>query len=133
MPAPRRLTSVLLIASVMSLAAGCGVKANDVAPSGIATDSVADPSDPQTTTTTTRPSSTAPPNRTSTPGADEQTIKDQLVAAFKTVGLTDKQAKCLADAYTRDFGTASGTPDYSKILNLLAKCNVDPSQLGAGG
>lgn len=146
MPAPRRLYSVLLIASVLSLTAGCGVKSNDAAPSGIATDSVPDTSDPLTTTTvegsaqssdstttTSASSTTAPANRPSTPGVDEQTIKDQLVAGFKTLGLTDKQAKCMADAYTRDFGTASGTPDYSKILNLLSTCNIDPSKLGAGG
>lgn len=160
---PRGRLLTLLIAAVLTVVVvGCGVKTEDAGGSsgdtvvddsssstgggGAATPgsatvpapetTVDTPAEPAGTTTepdatTTEPDSTTAPSLP--PGVDEEQIKDQLATGFKSLGLNDTEATCLADAYIREFGVTTGTPDTSKIIDLFAECDIDPTKIGAGG
>ena len=149
---PRRRLLTLLIAAVLAITIfGCGVKVEDgggssdvtVVDESTTTGDSGEDSTTQVTGTdqtagtaitepaTTEPDDTSPPSLP--PGVDEEQIKDQLATGFKTLGLNDKEAKCLADAYIREFGVTTGTPDTTKIIDLFGECNIDPTKIGAGG
>lgn len=80
--------------------------------------------------TTTEPDDTTPSSLP--PGVDEEQVKDQLATGFKSLGLNDEESTCLADAYIREFGLTTGTPDTSKIIDLFAECGIDPTKIGGG-
>jgi len=148
----------LLVASLLSVvAAGCGVKASNDAGSATANaeavvpttegrypgdDGGAQPAEPTDTTTgpgdgpaTTSPDETVP-NEMSTlpPSLDEEALKDQIALGFESAGLTPEQADCLADAYVDEYGTdTSAAGDFDAIFDILAGCDVSPTDLAGGG
>ncbi len=141
----RRSLAVLLVAATLALsAAGCGVKSTGSPSPTITVDQ------PTNTTNTTNPTNTTdlPGSRTTEtapdttpdstdstiPGSVQDQIREQMVTGFKTLGLNDKKARCLADAYIKEFGSgATANPDYSKILGLFSNCGIDPAEIGSGG
>lgn len=147
---------VLLVASMTLalVATGCGVEGNDAAAPAITTQPDGSPSTPPgapgaTTTpqdtvrsTTTRDSTSGGSNIPSTsdgssggngtiPGGIN--IHDGLVQGFKSAGLTNQQAECMADGYEKLGITdpeSSADFDYTKILGLFDDCGVSLSDLG---
>jgi len=158
-----RLLTLLIAAVLTVVVVGCGVKTEDAGGSSdvtvvdestttgdsgedsttqvTATDQTAGTAGPSTTEpTTTEPATTEPattePATTAPslpPGVDEEQIKDQLATGFKSLGLDDTEATCLADAYIREFGVTTGAPDTSKMIDLFAECDIDPTKIGGGG
>lgn len=67
-------------------------------------------------------------------GSTAEIFKKSLVAGFSNMGLTKKQADCVADAYVEKFGTSPGaSSDTSSMMGLFETCNVDPSDFKLGG
>ena len=138
----RPLPTLLIATLLVFVAVGCGVETNDGAgqPSGdkveVPTTTTEDTT--ETTEADTGPAGTTVPDDTTTPslpgGMDEDFFKKQLEVGFKSAGLDDKQAACLADAYVKEFGTDTGSAgDFNAMLDLFTGCGIDPSELGGGG
>ncbi|MCU1498650.1 MAG: hypothetical protein JWM47_2603 [Acidimicrobiales bacterium] len=142
----RRSTSFLLaIGVVLAFTAGCGVTSTSDASGTIgdataATDATTT-TDAATTTTQAPDATTEPdsqPDRTigtvSIPPDMLEPVREQLELGFKAAGLTDDQARCLADAYIEDFGTDLGAAaDTATMLDLFTTCDISPSDLGGKG
>ncbi len=121
------------------VAAGCGAKANDRAFPTATSERAGSSSQPgkDAGTATTQgdpggPSTTSGSTIPSIPGGADA-IHNGLVQGFKTAGLTDKQAGCLADGYEKlGLSSPDGAAklDYQKVLNLFDQCNVSLSDLG---
>ncbi len=56
------------------------------------------------------------------------TIRDQLIATFVQLGLTEPQAGCLVDSI--DFTDPTTADDEAALLEAMQACGVAPSQLG---
>lgn len=145
--------SALLVAPLLALAAvGCGVKASNDAGSASANaeavvptteasdrgdDGGAQPAEPTDTTTGPGggPETTAPDEMsTLPPGFDEEALKEQIALGFESAGLTPEQADCLAEAYVDEYGTdTSAAGDFDAIFEILAGCDVSPTDLAGGG
>ncbi|QXC62156.1 hypothetical protein KSP35_04925 [Aquihabitans sp. G128] len=147
-----RIPHLLAACALALVVAGCGVDAKD---SNVSSNTTLPKVDLPTTTvdkgtdTTEAPddtTTTAPEDETTTtadkgsdstvtiPSGMEETFKTQLESGFKAAGLTDEQAKCLADSYVKEFGTDVGSSsDYTKMLDLFTSCGVSPSDLGGLG
>ncbi len=147
----RILPSALLAAALLAGAVGCGVDTNDdvaTGPTDTGVESTTTEAGGDDETTTTEPddtTTTEPDEDTTTtapeedpdvtvptlpPGIDEDAIRDQMATSFESLGLTSTQAECLADSYLREFGAATTSPDYSKMFDLFAECDIDPMSLG---
>ena len=67
-------------------------------------------------------------------GSPEDVMRRSLIVGFKSTGMTEKQASCMADAFVEQFGTdMSAATDAGKLQGLMQKCDVDPSKLRPGG
>ena len=131
--------STIPITALLALGAiGCGVKVADgaVTPISVAEagSSTTLPSSATTTTQTEGPDTTEPGDSSSgsrLPPEAKEAIREQLAIEFEAVGLTNKQATCLADAYVERFGTdISNANDVTELLDLLKGCKISISDLG---
>jgi hypothetical protein len=66
-------------------------------------------------------------------GSDEGTIRDQLLAQFTAMGMTEDQANCLVDNIDFAEVADSGGPDTSALLDLFETCDIDLAELQPGG
>ncbi|MCU1357881.1 MAG: hypothetical protein JWM89_3299 [Acidimicrobiales bacterium] len=140
---PRSSSMRVLVASiglVALLVAGCGVKADDSVDTATpgpdsAQPTTTDSTGSGTTDTTDATTSTDGGSTDTTLGSGIPDIHDSLVQGFIAVGLTKKQAECLAKGY-EDLGLTdpsdSGNFDYTKIQGLMSKCHVSFSDLAGG-
>jgi len=147
----RTFPPLLAACAVALLLAGCGVKAQSDSSSDTTlpkvdipsttsartetTEGTTDTTEPEETTTTRASTpTTRSGSGTTLPAGLEDTFRDQLEQGFKTAGLTDAQAKCLADGYLEKYGTDVGSSsDTTKMLSLFTECGVTPSDLGGLG
>lgn len=151
-----RTLPALLVAALLALVAvGCGVESKSDAGGETPTTEATPTTDDETTTTVEEDETTTTEDEetttteeeddtTTTTEADDTTIpsipdgfedqfRDQLEIGFKSAGLDDTQAACLADAYVTEFGTdASQSTDFQAMLDLFTGCGIDPTDLGAG-
>lgn len=141
----RRTLLTVLVASFLALTTvGCGVEvssdaggassdAQAVVPTteGGETGGGAEPAEP----TDAGPATSGPGDTSSLPPAgDAEQLKETIVAGFKSFGLSDAEANCLADAYLDEFGASAGaTPEAREVFDLFAQCDIDPTSLGGGG
>jgi hypothetical protein len=66
-------------------------------------------------------------------GSDEGTLRDQLLAQFTAMGMTEDQANCLVDNIDFAEVADSGSPDTSALLDLFETCDIDVAELQPGG
>lgn len=140
--ANRTVIRTLLMGCLTLVAVSCGV---DGTRSGTVASGVTLPAtSPSSTPTTSDGGTSSEPGRTtSTTEADAGTTTSDssidsatraaLVEGFKTIGLTQNQATCMADSYI-DLGLTDpeAQPDASSIFDILAKCNVSLTDLSGG-
>jgi hypothetical protein len=67
-------------------------------------------------------------------GTAEGALKESLAAGFKTNGMTDEQATCVADAFVDEYGIdVESMTDPDKMLPLAEQCDVDVTDIRPGG
>ncbi len=128
----------LVIAAVLALAStSCGVKTSSdaTAPTVTASGPTLPVSPPPTSSETTATTDTTVGTDRSTvpalPPGTEKIFLEQLTTSFEAGGLNNKQAKCLARAYLKRFGSdASSADDMAATLELLNSCDISPSDFG---
>jgi len=148
----RRPLLAVLVSSLWALAVvGCGVEvSNDAGSASANAEAVvptteridpddgggAEPAEPTDTGPDDTVADDTVPNEMSTlpPSLDEEALKDQIALGFESAGLTPEQADCLADAYVDEYGTdTSAAGDFDAIFDILAGCDVSPTDLAGGG
>ena len=131
--------STIPITALLALGAiGCGVKVTDGALTPIsvaeAGSSTTFPSSETTTPQTDGPDTTKPGDSSSGslyPPEAKEAIRQQLAIEFEAIGLNDKKATCLADAYVERFGTdISNANNVTELRDLLKSCKISISDLG---
>lgn len=135
----------IVLSGLLLLATACGVKSSDsTEASGSTSTSASDTTAPAATSTTGGDGSetTVGDATTTTRGGSTTTAfdvgdatRDALITGFKSIGLTDEQATCMADGYidlgfTDPNADPTAAADYTKILEVLDTCHVSLTDLG---
>jgi hypothetical protein len=142
--AARRTATLLVVLTVLALAAaGCGVKAKDGG-SGGTDGGTTETTAPAETTTTAPPEDTTETTEDSTDTTEDTTDttipdfgdfgQEDLVKLYTDMGLSEEQATCLVDTiFSEAAGGTIDPNDQSAIFDYLAACDIDITDFGGMG
>lgn len=117
---PRTLAAVALAALALALLAGCGVDGGDSADPAPTTSAAAADGTTSEPAEPTEPDAPLPPI--------DEGLRDQLIQTYVSLGFTEDEARCVADAVIADDGSIAADPMVGG-MDIINECGISASRL----